>query len=241
MTNDLHTRWGSAFELKIALLNAVPYTIVAGGVTYLDGQLAHHVVEAYRSRSYALGPWIMLAGVPIFLLTWLPLLRMKRSRISVLWPGVVMLLALVLTLLNFRPPFPHDSMTAWTLLLGATSTLTGAVRYLSEGVDRAVLASMPQADRQGHVRECSAFWRTTAIGLLAVYVPIMITALQQVWEIANRITTDKPEVFRVNAFGTASVHFFTLILAVGPVYECLRASYMAVQPDQRIKPHRDTK
>ena len=211
------------YAVKIAAFNALVCVGVFCGDTYVDGHVSAR--GPYATREYWLGAWVLLFPCLVFCVNYRILARMAGRWYKCVVPfGTTVLLAAMLSLLNFRPPFPNW----WQIAVVAMHSLPGVaaaiIAYHPSREGRLGDPSIPLAARIEWIKERAALWRTIAIsgafGCVGGAIP-WVTHMSYIAARQSQKPADQDLILNLFQFQGWVVMLYVL---AAPVYECfLRA------------------
>lgn len=213
------------FDLRIAFFTGGGYSATVFGATFVDSRLTSHVL--FAPRHYPLGYWLCLVGIPISVCSFLSVRRSTKWRFKVAWPVTWLLLAGALSLLNFRPEFPHIGVSGWLMAYGLVAALASWIRYapLQPGWlgDERIAASL----KQERIKEIVTLWRTIAISLTFGYMALVVPWTSFIWNQANEVVKNPGEVFLLASVTVGGAICISLFVLSCLVYEAFRRASSA--------------
>lgn len=222
---EKYTASENRFALRIAVFNSVGFIYSTGSVTYLDARLTSHVF--YSARTYPLGYWVCLLGPVIFILTYLCFKKSKTIYGKILYPALILIAAMLLSLPNFLPEFPHLGITSAAGLLAMTSIVASWIRFEPIAADYIKKPEIPWELKVERLKENITLWRTLAVGLTIGYIALIYPAFSFFGKGAAQMLTKRDEVFLVTSSWQLSFLLFSVYVLFGVIHEAIRKAELA--------------
>jgi hypothetical protein len=222
------------FAVKVAVLNALAFSIVVAGVTYIDARLTSHV--AFGARTYPYGYPIAMGGGPVvFGSTLLVLARASSWKVRATVPAAILAAMAILTLPFFRPEFPHGGISVWLAQFSIVSLLTCYIHFLPWPA-RLASEELGAAVKWERLKEYGALWRTIAVAVTIGYMIILIPWSNFIWSLSPHIVRDPAQAYVLSEFGAAGMVGVTIYVILGVLYESFRRTHEAADLALRYKP-----
>jgi hypothetical protein len=214
------------FAIKIALFNSIGFSYIIGGVTYVDARLTTHVV--YGSRHYRAGYTLaLIGGLLIFVSTMLAILKAPSWKIKAALPALIFAIMSAIALPFFRPEFPHQGMSSWTLQLSLVCLLSCLVHFLPFGTEQLTAPDISAQIKIERVKEHANLWRTIAISITVGYLAVIIPWNNFIWSQPSHIVTTASEAFLLGQSAAIALAILSLYMLFGVIYEAFLKAHHA--------------
>lgn len=214
------------FAIKTALFNAIGFSYVTAGITYVDARLTTHVV--YGARYYSAGYWIaVIGGVVILGGTVLVIMKSDSWKLRAVLPATLFVMMIGLALPFFRPEFPHMGMSSWMLQLSVVSFLSGVIHFWPLGAEELAARKASKEVKLERVKEHANLWRTIAISLTVGYIAVIIPWSNFIWSQPIHIVTDEKQAFLLIHSASIALGILSLYMLLGVVYEAFLKAHLA--------------
>jgi hypothetical protein len=214
------------FAIKTALLNAIGFSYITAGVTYVDARLTTHVV--FGARYYWAGYSIaVIGGVIILGGTVLVILKSNSWKLKAALPATLFVIMIALALPFFRPEFPHMGMSSWMLQLSIACFLSCVIHFWPLGAEELTARKVSIQVKLERVKEHANLWRTISISLTVGYIAVIIPWSNFIWSQPIHIVTDEKEAFLLIHSASIALAILSLYMLLGVVYEAFLKAHRA--------------
>jgi hypothetical protein len=220
MVND---KW---FAVKTALFNSLGFAYIVAGVTYVDAHLTTHVV--FGARHYRAGyPLAVIGGFLIFVGTMLAILKPASWKVKTALPAIIFAVMNAIALPFFRPEFPHQGLSSWTLQLSLVCLLSCVIHFLPFGTELLTACNVPTQTKMERIKEHANLWRTIAISVTIGYIAVIIPWSNFIWSQPSHIVTNASEAFLLSQSASIALAILSLYMLFGVVYEAFLKAHRA--------------
>ncbi|HYY55941.1 MAG TPA: hypothetical protein VE842_01350 [Pyrinomonadaceae bacterium] len=214
------------FAVKIALFNSLGFSYITAGVTYVDARLTTHVV--YGPRHYRAGYTLsVIGGLLIFAGTMLVILKTASWRVKAALPAMIFAVMSAVALPFFRPEFPHQGMSSWTLQLSLVCLLSCVIHFLPFGTEQLSARDISVQTKLERVKEHANLWRTIAISVTVGYIAVIIPWSNFIWSQPSHIVANASEAFLLSQSASIALAILSLYMLFGVVYEAFLKAHRA--------------
>lgn len=207
----------SRFELRVSLFNAIGLAMAIGVPTYLDAWLTTHIW--WGSRSYPLGFWVLLLAPLVFITSTVCFRYIRGWRARVWVPSTLVVVAGLVSLLNFRPEFPHVNIIAWVLLFAVASISASWIHYLPVQDTFLQSPKIRFESKVDKIKEMVALWRAFSITFTATYAGLLIPWYMYYLKSTPVLVSDPVEAWVLKLWMCGEVGIFSVWMFLGPILE----------------------
>jgi hypothetical protein len=210
------------FSIRIALMVTIAFSIKCALYNWADPQLITYTFHGiqYGQREYPMGHWVHIITVPLFLGNYLLLTRPRGMANKCILPAsFTLLVALLLSILNFRPPCPHLGLLYFVSYICIGSIITTWIHFVDQDLTGILNKTNSDSTRIEYLKEQGQLWRLIVVSGAFGFFWMLPNWWKDQEEIVKRIVSKKSEIDIV--LEVFSVHFwiFLIFAILGPIYE----------------------
>ena len=181
-----------------------------------------------------MGYWILIIAPIIFALMYFGSVRGASWRKTVFAETGLLAIGVV-SLFNFFPEFPNGNMAVWLVLYVIASTIAYWVHYTPINVDYTSRPDILDTAKIERAKQSVDSWRAMSIGLGAGYLALIIGWLRIIWIDGTAVVTDPYDKHLVGLFPSIELTWFSILVLLGPLYECMNKTAKAADVLLSIK------
>jgi len=190
------------------------YLLATTPQLFLDPRLSSHV--KYPSRTYPLS-W-MIWPIATLLLVFTLVIAIRARPFRFIKTTLPFLFSGVASIPIFKPEMPHGNLMFVTGIWFVIGTVTIWI-HDTPIVDPSTEQPQPSSAAQlEFIKEQTAIWKNCALGLIAVYLGMISSAMKELHTFNGTFVSKPEELFLLNMNSKFEIIVMSIFMFIGPIF-----------------------